>query len=28
MMSKAMKSIFPPLTFDEILEVSQIYSVV
>jgi len=28
MMSKAMKSILPPLTFDEILEVSQIYSVV
>lgn len=28
MMSKAMKSIFPPLSFDEILEVSQIYSVV
>ena len=28
MMSKAMKSIFPPLTFDEILQVSQIYSVV
>ena len=28
MMSKAMKSIFPPLTFDEILEASQIYSVV
>lgn len=28
MMSKALKSIFPPLSFDEILEVSQIYSVV
>ena len=28
MMSKAMKSILPPLTFEEILEVSQIYSVV
>lgn len=28
MMSKAMKSILPPLNFDEILEVSQIYSVV
>lgn len=28
MMSKALKSIFPPLNFDEILEVSQIYSVV
>lgn len=28
MMSKAMKSILPPLDFEEILEVSQIYSVV
>lgn len=28
MMSKAMKSILPPLNFEEILEVSQIYSVV
>jgi magnesium chelatase family protein len=28
MMSKAMKSILPPLDFSEILEVSQIYSVV
>ena len=28
MMSKAMKSILPPLDFSEMLEVSQIYSVV
>ncbi|MDR0369201.1 MAG: YifB family Mg chelatase-like AAA ATPase [Candidatus Peribacteria bacterium] len=28
MLSKAMKSILPPLDFDEILEVSQIYSVI
>jgi len=28
MMSKAMKSILPPLDFEEMLEVSQIYSVV
>lgn len=28
MLSKAMKSILPPLHFDEVLEVSQIYSVV
>ncbi|NCO97835.1 hypothetical protein GW864_01475 [bacterium] len=27
-MSKALHSILPPLTFEEILEVSQIYSVV
>jgi magnesium chelatase family protein len=28
MMSKAMQSILPPLDFSEILEVSQIYSVI
>jgi len=28
MLAKALQSILPPMTFDEILEVSQIYSIV
>ncbi|MBO4515993.1 ATP-binding protein [bacterium] len=28
MLSKALQSILPPLSFEEVLEVSQIYSVI